>query len=155
MLCPPPGKTASTKIHCPDVSRILNALANDFVRVMRSLSLSGSPLSCSVLRLGETVRHSLRALHSFNVISLERIAGIFLLKLDLRYLLSASPEAKLAWCVLLIAMWCRCLLMDIELRTGGQSVSFSLSPLKSSIPLLRFILTAGRGTDSCLAQANS
>lgn len=59
-----------------------------FVKAIRSLSLSGRPLSCRVLRLGETVRHSLRALHSLNVISFERMAGIFFLKLDLKYLLS-------------------------------------------------------------------
>lgn len=61
-----------------------------FVSVIRSLSLSGSPLSCKVLRLGETIRHSLRALHNFNVMSFERMAGIFLLKVDLKYLLSES-----------------------------------------------------------------
>lgn len=55
---------------------------------MRSLSLNGSPLSCRVLRLADTVRHSLRALHSLNVMSLERIAGILLLKLDFKYLFS-------------------------------------------------------------------
>lgn len=69
--------------------------------------------------------------------------------------LPASPEPRLVWYVLLMAMWWRCLLMEIELKMGCQSSSFTLSPLKSRIPLSRFIVTAGWGTDSCLAQANS
>lgn len=54
-----------------------------FVNVVRSLSLSGSPFSCRVLRLLELVKHSLRALHSMYVMSLERMAGITFLKLAL------------------------------------------------------------------------
>lgn len=69
--------------------------------------------------------------------------------------LPVSPAPRLAWYELLIAIWCRCLLMEMELRIGGQSVSLTLSPLKFSMPLGRFILTAGRGTESCLAQTYS
>lgn len=66
-------------LHCKSYSQSVFT----FVKVMRSLSLNGSPLRCRVLRLGETVRHSLRALHNLNVMSLDRMAGIFFLKVDL------------------------------------------------------------------------
>lgn len=58
------------------------------VKVMRSLSLSKRPFSCRVLRLGEIVKHSLSALHNFKVMSLEQMAGDFLLKWALGYILS-------------------------------------------------------------------
>lgn len=64
-----------------------------FVRVIRSLSLNGRPWSWRVLRFGEAVRHSVSALHSLNVISLERMAGIFFL-LPALYLSEKGKEKR-------------------------------------------------------------
>lgn len=71
------------------------------------------------------------------------------------YVLPPHAALPLAWCALLIAMCCKCLLTLIELIMGGQSGDFTLSPLKSRLPLQRFILTLVKGTDSIWPQANS